>query len=51
MATWQFIVTREAENDLEKLDAQIRERIVDKLKWFQENFDNVTPFPLGDPWK
>lgn len=51
MAVWRFIITREAEVDLDRLDYQVRNRLVEKLKWFQENFDQVTPFPLGEPWK
>lgn len=51
MAEWHFIITREAEMDLDRLDNQVRARIAEKLKWFQENFDQVTPFPLGEPWK
>lgn len=51
MAEWRFIITREAETALDRLDSKIRTRIVDKLKWFRESFDQVTPFPLGEPWK
>ena len=51
MTPWRFIVTREAEMDLDGLDNQVRVRIVEKLKWFRENFDRVIPFPLGEPWK
>lgn len=51
MSEWRFIVTQEAEGDLEALDTPVRKRIAEKLRWFQENFDHVTPFPLGEPWK
>ena len=51
MAQWRFIITPEAESDLDRLDAPVRQRILEKLRWFIENFNDVTPFPLDDPWK
>ena len=51
MSEWRFIITSEAEADLNALDTQVRKRITEKLKWFRDNFDSVTPFPLGEPWK
>jgi mRNA-degrading endonuclease RelE of RelBE toxin-antitoxin system len=47
MTEWKFELTKEAEEDLERLDYSIRDRIVEKLKWFRENFEQVTPLPLG----
>lgn len=32
--------------DLERLDQVLRERIVSKIRWLVENFDNITPQPL-----
>ena len=51
MADWKFIITSEAEIDLDKLDEQIRQRILEKLKWFKENFDKIIPIQLGGEWK
>ena len=51
MPQWNFVITPEAEADLNKLDAVVRKRILAKLKWFADNFDYVTPFPLGEPFK
>lgn len=47
---WRFVVTREAEEDVAGLDTDARRRIFEKLKWFQEHFDEVTPFPLNAEW-
>lgn len=33
----------EAITDLEKLDRVIAQRILDKIKWLAENFNNITP--------
>lgn len=39
----------EAFKDLEGLDRVIAQRILDKLKWFVENFDSIAPQALtGD---
>ncbi len=39
----------EAITDLEKLDRVIAQRLVEKIKWLAENFDNITPQALtGD---
>lgn len=51
MSLWKFIITADAQEDLKKLDKEVRQRILDKLKWFTENFDYVTPFPLSEPYK
>lgn len=44
MDSWQVKVTSEAEEDIERLDGAVRSRILAKLKWLRENFDNVVPF-------
>jgi mRNA interferase RelE/StbE len=51
MTEWRFELTKEAEEDLEKLDSSVRDRILEKLKWFRENFEQVTPLPLGGKWR
>jgi len=48
---WRFDLTKEAESDLEKLDSSIRTRVLEKIKWFSENFDQITPLPLGGNWR
>lgn len=35
--------------DLDKLDAQIKKRVLAKLVWLVNNFEYITPIPLGEP--
>ena len=51
MREWRFEVTEETESDLGKLDSSIRTRVLEKIKWFRENFDQITPLPLGGKWR
>ena len=37
----------EAIADLERLDQVIAQRILSKIRWLAENFDNITPKPLA----
>ncbi|MBA3922573.1 MAG: type II toxin-antitoxin system RelE/ParE family toxin [Nostocaceae cyanobacterium] len=36
----------EALSDLKKLTQVVRERIITKISWLAENFDQITPQPL-----
>lgn len=38
--------TKEAVEDLEKLDKVIAKRIIKKVSWFVNNFEKVIPEPL-----
>lgn len=51
MERWRFEITDQAEADLEKLDAPIKKRVIEKLNWLINNFDQVAPIPLGEPLK
>lgn len=51
MERWRFILTPEGEADLDRLGDQTRKRVLEKLGWFSENFDQIAPLPLGGPWK
>jgi mRNA interferase RelE/StbE len=51
MANWEVVVTKEAESDLESLDAGIRRRVLEKIEWLSQNFDLITPLPLGATWR
>ncbi len=51
MSPWRFNITVTAQDDLDKLDAVVRSRVISKLKWFVLNFDYLTPIPLGEPLK
>ena len=51
MPAWHFRITPEGEKDLDHLDKSIRKRVIEKLKWLTQSFDDVTPFPLGGQWR
>ena len=41
----------EASDDLARLDKATAQRILDKLRWLADHFDEITPEPLGAEWK
>ncbi len=43
--------TSAAESDLARLSKTIAQRILKKIRWLAENFENVTPEPLTGEWK
>lgn len=51
MNQWQFDITRDAQFDLDKLDPQVKRRVLAKLNWLVNNFEYITPIPLGEPLK
>ena len=46
MNRWALFFVPEAENDLEELSPVIRKRIVKKLYWFRDRFQDITPLTL-----
>ena len=51
MIGWRFEVSSNAENDLERVGEAVRTRILGKIKWFRDNFEQVQHFPLSGKWK
>jgi len=51
MPQWKVKFTIEAEEDLDKLDKQIRNRVIGKILWLKDNFDQLLPLPLGGKWQ
>ncbi len=51
MAKWKMFFAPEAEDDLEKLTISIRKRVIKKIEWLQNNFDDITPLGLGGSWQ
>lgn len=51
MGNWLYKITKEAETDIDNLDKQIRDRVLEKLKWMADNFENMIPLPLGGKWR
>jgi mRNA interferase RelE/StbE len=39
--------TKDAVEDLQNLDKPIATRILNKISWFSQHFDNITPEPLS----
>lgn len=39
--------TEDALGDLQGLDSSIAKRILNKISWFSEHFDSITPEPLS----
>ena len=47
----KIVFSPSAQNDLEKISTVIRARLFDKLEWFENNFDSITPLFLTGQWK
>jgi len=45
--SWQFLITKEAEKDLEYLGSKIKARVISKLEWLATNFEGMTLVPLS----
>lgn len=45
--SWRINFEPEAEADLFGLDRSTNDRILAKLAWLEQNFDNITPVPLS----
>ena len=51
MEPWRFEITEPGKADLAGLDSSARQRVLERLKWFCENFQHITPLPLGGEWR
>ena len=51
MERWQFLITPQAEEDLAQMDRPVQKRVVERLSWFVEHFEQVSPLPLSGKWK
>ena len=49
--TYQVKFLPEAVADISWLDKVIAQRILTKIRWLSENFDNLTPEVLTGEWK
>ena len=43
---YKLVFSPDGETSIASLDKDIAQRVLDKLKWFIQNFDNITPIPL-----
>lgn len=51
MSEWRIEYTDKVLVELEALDRPMRRQIIDRLEWFAEHFDELTPAPLHGDWK
>lgn len=51
MLEWKVEFTYEGEEDLDKLDKEIKERVLDKIKWLRDNFNQIILLPLSEEWR
>jgi mRNA interferase RelE/StbE len=48
---YQLALMPDALDDLSRLDSPLAQRILGKLRWLAENFERLTPEPLGHDLK
>ena len=41
----------DAQKDFARLDKQIAQSVLDRIKWLSQHFDEVAPEPLRGPWR
>ena len=51
MSDWNFELTKQAQKNINELDNSPKERVLKKLRWFTNNFDELSPLPLSGKWK
>jgi len=49
--TYAVYLTPGARDDIERLDAQVRKRVITKISRLAENFDDLDPEPLSAHWQ
>jgi len=48
---YQLELMPEALEDLAGLDRPVAQRVLDKLRWLVQNFDDLVPEPLRGEWR
>lgn len=51
MSAWSLEFSQDAKRDFTKLGRSIRIRLAEKLKWFSENFDSLSPLSLTGEYR
>jgi len=49
--SWSVDFTYKAQEDLEKLDDETGERVLNKIVWLKDNFDQIGPLSLSNEWQ
>ncbi len=47
MAQYEIRILKPAEKELKQADKSVAKRVIDRVKWLAENYDNVKPLPLS----
>lgn len=51
MSSWKVEFDIGTADDLNRLSPVIRRGVLAKLQWLEQNFDSITPQPLGGIWR
>ncbi|MCG2689745.1 type II toxin-antitoxin system RelE/ParE family toxin [Candidatus Parcubacteria bacterium] len=51
MVQWKTHFTEKANDDVAILDKKVRERVFSKIRFLNENFDQIVHLPLGYKWQ
>lgn len=51
MTEYRILLMPQAANDLRRLDKPIAQRIVNKLRWLSQNFNDLTPEALNGEFR
>lgn len=51
MLKWILSFTPAAKDDLEKLDKSSKKRVIEKLDWLQNHFNEIIPLALTGKWQ
>ena len=51
MSLWKVEFNAGAADDLNRLSPLICRGVLVKLEWLRQNFDSITPQPLGGAWR
>ncbi|MFB6225760.1 MAG: type II toxin-antitoxin system RelE/ParE family toxin [Candidatus Paceibacteria bacterium] len=46
MSDWSVFLSNQAKEDLAGLDSEVKNRVLDKMRWLSKNFELITPIPL-----
>ncbi len=47
---WTVEFDERGHRDLDGLDSSVRQRVLQKLSWFEQNGDSIIPAPLHGEW-
>lgn len=51
MSDWDVKLTPDAQEDLDSLSNETRKRIIKKLNWLRDNFEETDLLPLSGKWQ